>query len=197
MFANRFTAFVDACALAGALKRNLLCTLAEAGFFRLSWSAMVLEETERAVTGILTRRGVPDAPLRAARARAALEAAFEEALVTDYAKLLPASLDTTPDPADAHVVAAALKAQAAVIVTDNLKHFPPKPMAALNLEARSTDAFLADAIALDPGRAVAAIRRMRERFRKPEITPSRLLLDMEAAGLTEVADILREHIGSL
>lgn len=38
MFANRFTALIDACALAGALKRNLLLTLAEAEFFRLRWS---------------------------------------------------------------------------------------------------------------------------------------------------------------
>lgn len=190
-------AFVDACALAGALKRNLLCTLAEAGFFRIRWSAQVLDETERAIADILARRKVTDAAERAARARAALEEAFDEAMVSDYAKLLGAGLETLPDPDDAHVVAAALKAQAALIVTDNLRHFPEGQMAALNLEVRSTDAFLADTIALDPGRAVAAIRRMRQRFRKPEITPSRLLLDMEAAGLTEVADILREHIGSL
>lgn len=197
MFANRFTAFVDACALAGALKRNLLCTLAEAGFFRIRWSARVLDETERAIADILTRREVTDGAERAARARAALEEAFEEAMVSNYAKLLGAGLDTLPDPDDAHVVAAALKAQAALIVTDNMRHFPEDQMAALNMEVRSTDAFLSDTIALDPGRAVAAIRRMRQRFRKPEITPSRLLLDMEAAGLTEAADILREHIASL
>ncbi len=197
MFASRFTAFVDACALAGALKRNLLCTLAEAGLFRIRWSARVLDETERAIVDILARKHVTDAAERAARARAALEEAFEEAMVSDYAKLLGAGLETLPDPEDAHVVAAALMAQAAVIVTDNLRHFPEGQMAALNLDVRSSDAFLADTIALDPGRAVAAIRRMRQRFRKPEITPARLLLDMEAAGLTEAADMLREHIGSL
>ncbi|MBX9749173.1 MAG: hypothetical protein K5Q68_06105, partial [Roseococcus sp.] len=87
MFANRFTVFVDACALAGALKRNLLCTLAEAGFFRIRWSARVLDETERAIADILARRKVTDAAERAARARAALEEAFEEAMVSDYAKL--------------------------------------------------------------------------------------------------------------
>ena len=197
MFANRFTAFVDACALAGALKRNLLCTLAEAGFFRIRWSAQVLDETERAIADILSRKKVTDAARRASRARRALEDAFEEALVADYAALLCVGADTLPDPDDAHVLAAALKTQAAIIVTDNLKHFPPAQMAALNMEVRSTDAFIADTIALDPGRAVAAIRRMRQRFRKPEITQARLLLDMEASGLTEVVDILRSHIDSL
>lgn len=38
VFANRYTAFVDACSLVGVLKRNLLLTLAEAGFFRIRWS---------------------------------------------------------------------------------------------------------------------------------------------------------------
>jgi hypothetical protein len=87
VFANRFTVFVDACALAGALKRNLLCTLAEAGFFRIQWSARVLDETERAIVDILTRKHVTDAAERAARARAALEEAFEEAMVSDYGEV--------------------------------------------------------------------------------------------------------------
>ena len=53
MFANRFTAFVDACTLASALKRNLLLTLAEAEFYRIRWSAIVLEETQKAIEKIL------------------------------------------------------------------------------------------------------------------------------------------------
>jgi predicted nucleic acid-binding protein len=195
VFAGRFTAFIDACALAGVLKRNLLCTLAEAGLFRIRWSAPVLDETERAIATILARKAVPDAAALAARHRQALEAAFEEALVTGF-ETLP-GLESLPDPQDAHVVAAARQARADVLVTDNLKHFPPALMAALGLELRSTDAFLADTITLDPGRATAAIHRMRRRFRRPEITPSRLLHDMQASGLPETADLLRPQIESL
>jgi hypothetical protein len=82
-------------------------------------------------------------------------------------------------------------------VTDNLKDFPQPLLETLNIEVRSTDAFLADTIALDAGRAVAAIRRMRNRFEKPEITPERLLITMEAVGLTETVDMLRPHQLSL
>jgi predicted nucleic acid-binding protein len=196
LFANRFTAFVDASALAGALKRNLLLTLAEAEFFRLRWSTCVLDETQKAIEKILSGKGVPDAVERATRARASMEAAFEEATVTDYDKFLSAC-DSLPDPGDAHVVAAALKTQATMIVTDNLKHFPTSLLKPLNMEARSPDAFIADTIALDPGLAVAAIRRMRERFKKPEKAAELLLLDMEASGLTETVDILRAHVESL
>lgn len=38
---------------------------------------------------------------------------------------------------------------------------------------------------------------MRERFRKPGKTPEILLLDMEAAGLTETVDVLKPHVLSL
>lgn len=196
MFANRFTALIDACSLAGALKRNLLLTLAEAEFFRLRWSARILDETQAAIERILTAKGVEDAPDRARRARDAMERAFEEACVGDIDGMLDA-LVGLPDPNDKHVIAAALKTQAAVIVTDNLKDFPEAVLAPLNLEARSADAFLADTIALDPGRAVAAIRTMRQRLKRPEKTPEILLLDMEADGLTETVDMLKPHVMSL
>lgn len=196
MFANRFTAFVDACTLAGALKRNMLLTLAEAEFFRIRWSEPVLTETQQAIEKILANKGVADAVDRAARARQRMEAAFEEALVSDFDKFL-CVCDDLPDPKDAHVVAAALKTQAAMIVTDNLKDFPAAILAPLNIEARSADAFIADTISLDPGRAVAALRRMRLRLNKPEKTAEILLLDMEAVGLLETVDILRSHAQSL
>jgi hypothetical protein len=50
---------------------------------------------------------------------------------------------------------------AAIIVTENLKHFPNQILSTRNMEAKSADAFIADTIALDEGRAVAAIRQMR------------------------------------
>jgi hypothetical protein len=196
LFANRFTAFVDACSLAGALKRNLLLTLAEAEFFRLRWSAQVLGETERAIETILVGKGVEDAGARARRARDSMENAFEEALVSDFDAFLPACAGLL-DAGDVHVLAAALKTQAFTIVTDNLKHFPAVCLEPLNLEARSTDSFLADTIALDPGRAVAAIRKMRNRFNRPEVSPEGLLMRMEAEGLTQTVDVLRSHVLSL
>ena len=198
MFANRYTAFIDACTLASALRRNLLLTLAEAEFFRVRWSAQVLAETERAIETILTGKDYDsaDAKDRAARARRAMETAFEEALVDDYEDLTCAC-DGMPDHKDIHVLAAALKTQAATIVTENLKDFPERVLAPLNIEARSADAFIADTIALDTGRAVAAIRTMRLRLKRPEKTAELLLLDMEAAGLTETVDVLRPHVGSL
>ncbi|KMO10325.1 PIN domain-containing protein [Methylobacterium platani] len=196
MFASRCTAFIDACALAGALKRNLLLTLAEAEFFRIRWSEPVLIETERAIAEILSGKDVADAAGRAARARAAMEVAFEEAMVSGFAGLLGLGAGL-PDESDAHVLAAAVKTRASVIVTDNLKDFPAAILLPMDLEARSTDVFLADTIALDPGRATAAIRLMRRRFRRPEKDAEALLVDMDAAGLVETVDVLRPYAAVL
>ena len=196
MFANRYTAFIDACTLASVLRRNLLLTLAEAQFFRVRWSDPVLGETERALGKMFNAKGIADATARAKRARAEMERAFADAMVAGFDRFLPAC-DGLPDPGDAHVMAAALKTGASVIVTENLKHFPSAVLDAVNVEVRSADAFIADTIALDPPRAVPAVRGMRERFKRPDKTAEALLLDMEAAGLAETVDVLRVHVQSL
>ena len=198
MFANRYTAFIDACVLVSTLRRNLLLTLAEAEFFRIRWSAEVLGETQRAIERILLGKGhAPDvASEKASWAVAAMQSAFEEAEVEGFEHLVCAC-DGMPDEKDVHVLAAALKTQAATIVTENLKDFPPAVLEPLNIEARSADDFIADTIALDTGRAIAAIRVMRERLKRPERTAEDLLLDMEAAGLVATVDFLRPHLGSL
>jgi hypothetical protein len=196
LFANRYTAFVDACVLMGALKRNILLTLAEAEFFRVRWSGPVLTETTAAIEEYLKERGCQDYAERAKRAVSAMEDAFEEAKVEDFEQLL-CVCDGLPDSKDAHVVAAALKTRASTIVTDNISDFPPEILAPLNLEVTSADSFIADTISLDLGRAVAAIKKMRVRFEKPELTPEQLLLTMEARGLTLTADVLRPYIESI
>ena len=196
MFANRFTALVDACSLASALKRNLLLTLAEAEVFRLRWSEPILAETERAIERILSGRGMADAAARAKRACVSMETAFQEALVADFDALIPAC-QGLPDQGDVHVLAAAVQAQAAIIVTENLAHFPGQILTPRNLEAKSADAFIADTLSLHIGRGVAAVRTMPERFRNPTLNAEELLLKMEAEGMTETVNALRAHIQSL
>jgi len=196
MFANRYTAFVDASTLAGVLRRNLILSLAEAEFFRIRWSVEVLDETEKAIAKILRRKEVANAAQKARLSRNAMTAAFEEAEVSDF-DAFDAAADGLPDKDDVHVVAAALKAQAAVIVTENLRHFPADVLTRLNLEAKSGDAFIADAIALDQGRAISAIHRMRNRFNNPQRSAEDLLLDMEAQGLLQTVDALRSFVANL
>lgn len=155
-----------------------------------------MDETQQAIKEILEKKGLLDADVRALRARGYMESAFEEATVTGYDSFTSVGAEMH-DQGDVHVLAAALKTRAHVLVTDNLKHFPKHILEPLNIEALSTDQFLANTIALNPGKAVAAIRGMRQGFRRPEKTAQDLLIDMEAAGLVETVDVLRPHVLSL
>lgn len=196
MLANRFTALIDACALFGALKRNLLLSLADADLYRVRWTARILEEVERNLAAHLAKKGDESARQKAERARQAIEHAFPDASVSGHEGLVDC-IRGMPDPNDRHVVAAALKTRASVIVTDNKADFPSDVLGPFDLEVKSTDEFIADTIDLDQGRAVAAVRQMRERFHKPEMSADALLLLMEARGLTLSVDMLRGHVASL
>lgn len=196
MFANRYTALIDACSLASVWRRNLLLTLAEAEFFRVRWSQPILNETESALVRMFLKKTKVDSEERAAHAVKSMQSAFPEALIMDYSHLEHAVIGL-PDHDDVHVVAAAMKTQAQTIVTENLKHFPASVLDGLNLEARSADDFIADTIALEEGRAIAAVSRMRRRLQSPAMDPDGMIRSLEAHGLVETASILAQHIRSL
>ena len=195
MLANRYTALIDACALFGVLKRNLLLSLAEADLYRVRWSAQILDEFERTLrSSQQEKRCGRDRESQASRQR--MEHAFPDASVSGHEALID-SMTGLPDPNDRHVLAAAVKTRALVIVTENLRDFPAQALGPLDLEVKSADEFIADTMDLDIGRAVAAVREMRERFQKPEMAADVLLLQMDAQGLTLSVDMLRKHVASL
>lgn len=195
MFANRFTVVVDACVLVPPLVRNLLLSLAEAELFRLRWSMRILDEFERGfVRDVLRHRR--DAPeIAATQARDAMMRAFPEAMIEGH-EHLEAALQALPDPDDRHIVAAALHAGAAQIITNNLSDFPVDVMGQLQIDVRSADDFIADTLDLpmDSSTALSAVRRMRERLGRPELTAADLLIRMERIGLGQTAAHLAKRV---
>ena len=183
--ADRFTALLDANVLVGALARNMLLSLAEAGLFRPRWSAEILDECERALA---RRIGNPS---MAKTQRGRMQVAFPEAMVTGYRALAPAI--SLPDPDDAHVVAAAIRTRATVIVTDNLRDFPVALLSEYDLQAVSLDGFLADLLDLAGPDAVTALTVMRRRFRNPTFTGDALIRRAEELGLLQTADLLGQY----
>lgn len=199
MFANRFTVLLDANVLAPALPRNMLLSLAQAEFFRPRWSARIMDETERAIAGMRRKHGTPEPEQDARRARDAMERAFEDATVTGFERI-EAGLASHPDlrdPDDAHVIAAGIKTGASIIVTENLKDFTTTVLAPHGIEAKTANDFLADTIDLKPEKAAQALAAMRARFNNPAMTAEGLLLQMEARGLGDAADLLRDHASAL
>jgi predicted nucleic acid-binding protein len=195
MRTNRYTALIDACVLVGALTRNMVLSLAEAGYFRPRWSQQILDETERAIRDVLVVKGAANPDESARRSCAAITRAFPESAVDGYSALIPAF--DLPDPNDRHVLAAAIQTRAAVIVTGNVKHFPSEYLEGLDLKASTADEFLSDVIDLYTPGAVAALRTMRQRFKRPEMDAETLLRRMEAAGLTETVNLLIREVDFL
>ncbi|WP_420010780.1 hypothetical protein [Tateyamaria sp.] len=102
-----------------------------------------------------------------------------------------------PDENDRHVVAAAIKVRAQLIVTDNLRDFPSDALEKFELQAVSSDHFFADTMTLDLTKSITCIAKMRDRFRNPSLTPEELILRCERSGLLETASILADHASLL
>ena len=196
MLQNRFPVLIDACVLVGAMKRNILLSFAAAGLFRVRWTKELLDEVEKAVREIMEANEDPLSLRKAQRCRAAMEKAFPEARVKNYNKFL-SSVTDLPDPDDWHVLAAALKAQVVLIVTENISHFPAEVLDQFNIEAMTSDQFIASTIDLNPENAVAALRELRQRLRNPAFGQSGFLQRMRDIGLQETSTLLEPHKDNL
>jgi hypothetical protein len=96
-----------------------------------------------------------------------------------------------PDPDDRHVLAAAIKAGAQIIVTSNLKDFPAEDLAPWGIEAKSPDDFVLDQIDHD-GRVVwACVQQIADSRTNPPETVNDVLDALESAGLVESVAALR------
>lgn len=162
-----FPAFLDACALVPINLTDVLLRLADAGTFRPLWSAHVLEEVERN----LPKLGVT--PDKARRRVDVMRNEFLDAEVTGYESLIPAM---TNDPKDRHVLAAAVRADAALIVTANIKDFPPAALAPYDIDVVTPDHFLLDQLGLYPAETLQCLHELvADRQRPPETLDSFLI----------------------
>jgi hypothetical protein len=138
---------LDACVLFPRALRGVLLRYAEAGGFAPLWSSRIAEEWARAA---LRAQG----PAGEAEARGAadlMRARFPGGEVTGWEAFeTPEGL---PDPADAHVIAAARAGGADGVLTLNTRDFPLRAMGAAGLARLDPDAFLRAEFA--PGGAVA------------------------------------------
>ncbi|MBP0014266.1 MAG: PIN domain-containing protein [Roseofilum sp. SBFL] len=183
-----FTALYDACVLYPAPLRDLLVSLAGTGLFRARWSNMIHEEW---IENLLENR--PDLKRESLeRTRTLMDAAVQDCLVTNFEDLIP--LLELPDDGDRHVLAAAIRAGADVIVTKNLKDFPnPLVQEKYQIEPQHPDQFVADLLDLSPGLVCATIRDMRARLKRNPRTVEELLGTFEQQGLTETVALLRDY----
>ncbi|HCF9255145.1 TPA: PIN domain-containing protein [Pseudomonas aeruginosa] len=174
-----FTAVYDANVLYPAPLRDLLMHLALTGVYRACWTAQIHDEWKRNL--LINLQDLIQAQLD--RTSAAMDRAIPDALVTGYEPLC-AGL-TLSDPDDRHVLAAAIKCSASVIVTFNLKDFPPDVLRPFEIEAVHPDDFIADLFDLDQAAVLEAVQAQRASLKNPPHTARELLDRLLVQGLTQ------------
>jgi hypothetical protein len=93
----------------------------------------------------------------------------------------------TCDAKDRHVLAAAVRANAEVLVTFNLKDFPTVSTAAFDIEVVHPDDFLLDQLDLFPGVVVSTLRHLVEIYDSPPVSMDELLQSLTRAGVPKFA----------
>ncbi len=87
-------------------------------------------------------------------------------------------------------MAAAIKCNANVIVTNNLKDFPIEYLASFGVDVKSADDFLTDIIDLNQELAIKAFRELVVNRRNPDLDEYEVLARLRKAGLTATANYL-------
>lgn len=129
-------AFFDTNVLYGALLNDFILELADRGLFRPLWSKDVLFELAKN----LVKNG--EDPVLVDKRVGTMEQYFADAMVAGYDDLVPTM---TNDEKDRHILAAAVRGGAEVLVTFNTKHFPAESVELVegyDSQAMTVDDFL-------------------------------------------------------
>lgn len=166
-----FPAFLDACVLAPYYQCDLLLRLARERTYIPLWSKGVLGELDRT---LIRKLGVPEVDAR--RRIETMNSSFRFAEIEGYESLIESM---QCDKKDRHVLAAAVRGGAGVIVTENLKDFPPASLEPYDMDLRHPDEFLLDQLDLYPERTQCAVLKQLASYRNPPLTPEDLISRLE------------------
>ncbi|VVP42052.1 hypothetical protein PS862_04933 [Pseudomonas fluorescens] len=181
---SSFTAVYDACVLYPAPLRDFLMWLALSGCFRAKWPLEIHNEWKR---NLLKNR--PDLTAEQLdRTSELMDQALPDACVTGYEDLIEGL--TLPDIDDRHVLAAAIRCNASVIVTFNQKDFPREVLGPFGIEAQHPDQFVDNLFDLDPAAVIAAAQRQRKQLKMPPIDVNTYLDLLLRQGLVQSSKAL-------
>jgi predicted nucleic acid-binding protein len=180
-----FAVVYDACVLYPSIVRDVLIRVAIEGTVRAHWSDQILDEVFRNL-----KKNRPDLdPAKLNRTRSLMNMALEDANVTGYESIIDGL--ALPDPDDRHVLAAAIRAGAQVIVTDNLKHFPSAALDPFGISAKGSDDFLVDQYYLSEHAVRTAITLIVRSRKTGTGTEEDVYRQLERAGVVQLAALLR------
>jgi predicted nucleic acid-binding protein len=167
--------------------RDLLIRIAQSGTVQAKWTNEILDEMVAALS-----RNRPDIPpARLGRLRDLMNAAVRDCLVSGYEPLIEGR--KLPDSKDRHVLAAAIKSGAQVIVTRNLKDLPASDLEPWGIEAKSPDAFVLDQAGINMRAVAASVRQIADSRINPPESVEDVLSQLERDGLVESVVALRAN----
>lgn len=166
---TKISVLYDACVLYPAPLRDLLMHLAISDIYKAKWTNEIHDEWIRNV--LLNRKDLVKSQLE--RTRSLMNRHVQDCLVDNYQHLIETI--KLPDPDDRHVVAAAVHSSSSIILTYNLKDFPPKSIQRYGIQAQHPDKFIAQLIELDAFLVCSTIKRLRESLKNPPITAQNYL----------------------
>lgn len=178
-----FRAVLDSCVLVPIVKADLLLTFACDHAYSPLWTERILGEVEAAIVKVTAGAVTADQARKRTRS---MERFFDDALIADW-EPLELSIEGLPDRNDRHVVAAAIRGSASIIVTDNIQDFPSSELDRWGLHAKTSDDFLLDLLDLHRGRGIRGLIQMSERRRNPPTTVAELLDILERSGAPRFA----------
>lgn len=178
----RFTCVLDTNVIFPIEIRDILFWFAHYDLFTPKWSDHIFDEWKR----VMKRKDIPSDEIEKRINKA--QQAFPDALVTNYEGLINGL--SLPDKDDHHVLAAAIKTNANVIVTNNLKDFPAEYLASFGLSVKNADDFITDIIDLNPEKAVEAFKNIVLNRRNPDLDEYQVLDIYRNLGLKDSADYL-------
>ncbi len=179
-------AVYDACVLYPAPLRDLLMRLAVADLCRAKWTEQIHQEWMRNLLEDNPRITLAQVE----KIRQLMDAHVRDGLVVDYESIIETL--KLPDADDRHVLAAAIHAQAAVIVTFNLKDFPARVLNRFGITAQHPDAFVLSLLKREPGKFLETIERHRQALQHPSKTREEYLVTLEKQRLIKTVDAIRE-----
>ena len=177
----------DACVLFSADLRDLLVQLAMTDLFHAKWTDEIHEEWIRNLTAVPTER------LQVTRRL--MEEVLPMAMVNGYEEHIPTV--TLPDPNDRHVVAAAIAAKASLILTWNLRHFPPSELKKFGLRRITPDEFLCDLYDKGPDLVIGSLANARRNLKKSQVSASDFIRILESQNLVQLAKSVSKHVSDL
>lgn len=182
-----YPVILDACVLYPSFLRDLLIRLGLTGMYQPKWSATIEDEWQRNL--LATRADLT--PEQIQRTATLMNKAVPDAMIIDFEPLID-SVDL-PDVDDRHVVAAAVRSNAEIIVTFNLKDFPASALDAFGIEALHPDDFVMDMFDLNRALVLSAVTTQRSNLRKPPMSVDGYLEALLRQGMAQTVKELGKY----